>query len=84
MRLGGRAFSGEFRLAEIHNSVGAASVSEFLPVDRTDRRFIEALLWIFHFCGLCCAVVGIALHVCIYIFMYIHIYVYLFIYYIVI
>ena len=56
-------FSGECRLTDIHDSVQAEAgnatwTPEFHPVERPERRVLESLLWVFHLCGMCCAIVG--------------------------
>jgi hypothetical protein len=63
MLVSGKRFSGDSRLADIHNAVSAKAglatwFSEFTPATRPDKEFMEALLWVFHAVGICCAVVG--------------------------
>jgi hypothetical protein len=54
---------GRSRLADIHNAISAEAgsatlVPEFIRATRPDKAFMEALLWVFHAVGICCAVVG--------------------------
>jgi hypothetical protein len=63
MRLAGQMFSGECRLTGIHDSVqteadNATWAPEFQSIERPERRVVESLLRVFHFCGMCCVIVG--------------------------
>jgi hypothetical protein len=63
MLVNGKRFSGDSRLADIHNAFSAEAgcatwFPEFIPATRPDKAFMEALLWVFHAVGICCAVVG--------------------------
>jgi hypothetical protein len=64
MRLDGRPYAGTSKLTDIHDAVcaevgNATWVSELFPaVDLPHRHFLEALLWVFHSAGMCCAVAG--------------------------
>jgi len=56
-------FSRECRLTDIHNPIQAKSgntkwTPEFLPVMEPEWCFMESLLWVFYFSGMCCAIVG--------------------------
>jgi hypothetical protein len=63
MLFSGRRFLGDSRLVDIHDAasteVGSARwIPELIPASRPDKRFMEALLWVFHYAGICCAVVS--------------------------
>jgi hypothetical protein len=50
-------------LTDTHKGIQAKAgnttlIPELQPTEQPRRHLIEALLWLFHYCGLCCAVVG--------------------------
>ena len=63
MLLDAQTFSRETRLTPVHTMVQAEAgngmwIPEFNPVDRPECCFIEALFWLFHCHGMCCAIIG--------------------------
>ena len=56
-------FSKECRLIDTHNSIqpvpsNTMCTTKFLPVKQPEWFFIESLLCVFHFSGMCCVIVG--------------------------
>jgi hypothetical protein len=59
----GLELSGDTTLTDTHNVIQAKAgkatlIPEFQPTEWPKRRFIESLPWLFHYFGLCCAVVS--------------------------
>jgi hypothetical protein len=58
----GLEFCGETTLTDTHKGIQAKAgnatlIPEFQPTERPRRHFIEALLWLFYYFGMCCVVV---------------------------
>jgi hypothetical protein len=59
----GHELSGETTLTDTHMDIQVKAgnttlIPDFQPTERPKRRFVETLLWLFHYFGMCCAVVG--------------------------
>jgi len=59
----GLELSVETTLTDTHMDIQAKAgnatlIPEFQPTEWPERHFIESLLWLFHYFGMCCAVVG--------------------------
>jgi hypothetical protein len=59
----GLELPGEIPLTDTHNGIQAKAgnvtlIPEFQPTEQPKRHFVESLPWLFHYFGMCSAVVG--------------------------